>query len=118
MIDDDALVLDSMGGLLRTWGCEVITADFGATALATLAAQPTAPDLIISDLRLAGGSTGIAAIEHLRAELGDAIPAFLISGDTAPDQLREVRAAGFHLVHKPVPPMRLRALLTRLVGPG
>ncbi|MDP2618779.1 MAG: ATP-binding protein [Hyphomicrobiales bacterium] len=115
VIDDDALVLDGMGGILRSWGCDVVTAESGETALAKLAAQRLKPDLIISDYRLANAKTGIGAIEQLRGELGAAIPAFLISGDTAPERLREASASGYHLLHKPVPPMRLRAMLNQLL---
>ena len=36
VIDDDALVLDSTGGLLRSWGCDVVTAASAHVALAGL----------------------------------------------------------------------------------
>jgi hypothetical protein len=36
-------------------------------------------------------------------------------GDTAPERLREASADGFHLLHKPVSPMRLRAMLNQLL---
>ena len=71
------------------------------------------PDAIVSDYRLADGRTGIDAIERLRGTLGTAIPAFLISGDTSPERLRDARASGYHLLHKPVPPMALRAMLEK-----
>jgi len=72
-------------------------------------------DLIISDFRLADGHSGIAAIEALRRAFQDAIPAFLISGDTAPERLREAQESGHHLLHKPVRPMKLRAMLSQLL---
>lgn len=111
VIDDDPLVREGMGGLLGGWGCDLVTADGAEAALSGLAGRR--PDLVISDCRLAGGASGIDAIERLRAALDPAIPAFLISGDTAPDRLRDAREHGFHLLHKPVPPMRLRAMLNR-----
>ena len=52
---------------------------------------------------------------RLREALGPDIPAFLISGDTAPERLREARASGHHLLHKPVRPMRLRAMVSQLL---
>ena len=42
---------------------------------------------------------------------GDSIPAVLISGDTATEQLRKVSAAGLTMMHKPLKAVRLRALL-------
>jgi CheY-like chemotaxis protein len=111
VLDDDALVLDSMGGLLRSWGCDVVTAASAHVALTGLAERERSPDLIISDFRLSDGRNGIEAIEKLREAFNLSIPAFLISGDTAPERLREARASGYHLLHKPVRPRALRAML-------
>ena len=115
VIDDDALALDGMGGILRAWGCKVIAAESVETASAQLEAQRLKPDLIISDYQLADRKTGIEAIERLRREFGATIPAFLISGDTAPQRLREASVSGYHLLHKPVSPMRLRAMLNQFM---
>jgi len=114
VIDDDALVLDSMGGLLRNWGCRVLPAATPDEALTGLDAEGQ-PDLIICDYRLANGLSGIAAIANLRKALGAPIPAFLISGDTAPEGLREARESGHHLLHKPLRAMALRAMINRLL---
>jgi CheY-like chemotaxis protein len=73
------------------------------------------PDLIISDYRLTDGHTGIEAIQRLRSAFHAPIPAFLITGDIAPERLREASANGFHLLHKPVGPMALRAMLNQLL---
>jgi signal transduction histidine kinase len=115
VIDDDALVLDSMRGVLKSWGCSVVTANSGAAALACLAELDQTPDLIISDYRLADGDNGIRAIERLRKALRAPVPAFLISGDTAPERLREARASGYYLLHKPVLPITLRATISQLL---
>ncbi len=114
VIDDDALGLDGMGGMLRDWGCRVVT---GATPDAGLAGLSGGerPDLIISDYRLANGQSGIEAIAELRQAFGAAIPAFLMSGDTAPERLREALERGHHLLHKPVHPMALRAMINHLM---
>jgi signal transduction histidine kinase/CheY-like chemotaxis protein len=114
VIDDDPLVLDGMGGLLRNWGCQVVTATSPDDFLAGLPCQDV-PDLIISDYCLAEGHSGIKAIDDLRASYGAQIPAFLISGDTAPACLREAQESGHYLLHKPVPPMKLRAMLQQLL---
>jgi len=72
------------------------------------------PDLI-SDDRLADGHSGIKATGDVRACFGAPIPAFLISGDTAPDRLREALDGGHHLLHKPVRRMKLRAMVQELL---
>jgi signal transduction histidine kinase len=115
VVDDDALVLDGMRGLLKSWGCEVITVESDEAAVAAVAACRQPPDLIISDYRLGNGKTGFETIARLRSILGTPVPAFLISGDTAPERLQEASASGFHLLHKPVLPMTLRAMVSRLL---
>jgi CheY-like chemotaxis protein len=104
-----------MRGILQSWGCRVHTAASGAAALASVADGGAQPDLIISDLRLADGESGIEVIERLREALSSPIPAFVISGDTAPERLREASAGGYHLLQKPVSPMTLRTTLNRLL---
>jgi signal transduction histidine kinase len=113
VIDDDPRVLDGMRGLLRSWGCRVISDDTATAVIKGLGA--CSPDLIISDYRLSDGKTGIEAIAQVRHEFGCAIPAFLISGDTHSDALHQARANGLHLLHKPVDPMTLRAMVNRML---
>jgi signal transduction histidine kinase/CheY-like chemotaxis protein len=117
VIDDDVLVLDGMRGLLQGWGCRVVTADSHDAALAGLAAhhQQGRPNLVISDYFLADGTTGIDAIERLRAAFAAPIPAFLISGDTTRERMREADESGLPLLHKPVNPMALRSMVNRLL---
>ncbi len=113
VIDDDLLVLDGMRGLLQGWGCRVVTADSHGAALAGLAGQQ--PNLVISDYFLANGTTGIDAIERLRKAFAGPIPAFLISGDTTSERMREADASGLPLLHKPVNPMALRSMVNQLL---
>jgi two-component system, sensor histidine kinase len=115
VVDDDTLVLGGMQGMLMGWGCDVVTASSAGAALASLLELKLIPDLIICDYRLGGGKIGTEAIEELRTALGASIPAFVISGDTAPERLREVRASGYYLLHKPVPPITLRAVVSQLL---
>jgi CheY-like chemotaxis protein len=114
VVDDDPLVLEAMQGLLRGWGYRVVTASSDHTALAQLAESRQSADLIVCDYHLSEGRTGIEAIERLRAS--KPIPAFLISGDAAPDRLHEARARGYHVLHKPVDPKKLRALVSDVLG--
>jgi signal transduction histidine kinase len=115
VIDDDPLVLVGMGGLFRSWGCRVVTGETESAALNGLTGHKHPPDLIISDYHLPEGKSGIGAIERVRSAFCTPIPAFLITGDTNPEALREARANGYHLLHKPVPPMALRAMLNQIL---
>ena len=115
VIDDDELVRDGTRGLLKSWGCLVVTAESEDAAMAKLAEHGRRPDLIISDYHLAHGKAGFELIDRLRRACGAQIPAFLISGDTAPERLREASASGYYLLHKPVLPITLRSVVSQLL---
>ena len=114
VIADAPVVLEVTGGLLGKWGYSVLTAGSDEAALIRLLERQQRPDLIISDYHLASGKTGIRAIEQINAAFGSSIPAILISGDTAPEPLRDAKDRGYILLHKPVDPMRLRAVMHEL----
>jgi len=108
VIDDDTLVLEATGGLLRSWGFQVVTAkDFGE-ALRQLAHIRRRPDLIVCDYRLSKGATGIDAIEGLRCAFE--IPALLISGDSGCPR-SDLSRDGYQLLHKPLSAEMFRAAL-------
>ena len=113
VIDDDPLVLDGTRGLLTTWGCRVVIAPSRAEVKSLL--DGAVPDLIISDLHLSGGGTGVEAIDGFRREFGKAIPGFIITGDISIGQTGKVGASGYPLLHKPVTPMALRAMMSALL---
>ena len=113
LIDDDEAVLSSMAQLLRAWGCVVDTADSIENALALAARIP--PDVVLSDYRLRGQQTGGQAIAALRALVRSSLPALMITGDTAPDRLRETMSSGVPLLHKPLAPGQLLKALTVLL---
>lgn len=114
VITDAPIAQEATGGLLGRWGYFVLTAGSDDAALIRLAERQQRPDLIISDYHLASGKTGIRAIEQINAAFGSSIPAILISGDAAPEPLREAKDRGYILLHKPVDPMRLRAVMHEL----
>lgn len=115
IIDDDAMNLESLSGLLKSWNCRVAAAATCEEALTLFAADKQVPDIIISDYHLPNGASGYEAIARLRDLFGQSVPAFLTSGDTSPEALREARACGFQLLHKPVAPMKLRLMLNQLL---
>jgi CheY-like chemotaxis protein len=73
------------------------------------------PDLVISDYRLRDGETGAQAIAKINAFCGRPLPGVLVTGDTAPERLREAAQSGHAVLHKPVRPGKLRALLLHLL---
>jgi len=84
--------------------------------LAGLGEAERYPDLIVADLRLRDDASGLAAIARMRDELGETVPALVVSGDLGAGAAREVRDAGFLLLAKPVVPASLEAVASTLVG--
>ncbi|MCV2367515.1 hybrid sensor histidine kinase/response regulator [Roseateles oligotrophus] len=99
VLDDEAPVREAMAALLQGYGCDVTAV--GSTREAILQSLMRRPDIVLSDLRLRGADDGISALRSLRSAL-PGLPAVLITGDTAPERLREAHAAGLVLLHKPV----------------
>ena len=108
VIDDDPLVLEATGGLLRSWGFQVVAAESHAEAMAQLAQQGRRPDLIVCDYRLSEGARGVDVIERLRSAFE--IPALLISGDAAAP-LADSNSSSYNLLHKPLDAAKFRAAL-------
>ncbi len=111
-IDDEEEILIAMRNLLTGWGLHVVTASTGSAALAQLGA---APGVLLCDYRLRGGETGLNVIEMFHSAFGAAVPAVLITGDTAPESVRAIKASGHALLYKPVRPAKLRALLSKIL---
>ena len=107
VIDDEPEVLLAMREQLEDWGYSVLTALTPEQALALVSPDEPALDLILADYRLGEGVTGDQAIGAIRGRLGNDVPGLLITGDTAPDRLRQAQLSGFRLLHKPVPPAKL-----------
>lgn len=108
IIDDEAGVRKAMAALLKQLGCRTLLAASTMEALQLCASTP--PDVVLADFRLRDGDDGLDAIRKLR-RLYPGLPALLISGDTAPERLREAHQSGVSLLHKPVPTELLRGSL-------
>ena len=112
LVDDDRLIREATADLLIRWGCRVVTAATVPQALALLDDGGTAPfDFVLSDLQLEQADDGWKVIEAA-ARHQPAPRLLLISGNTAPETLREVKHRQVTLLTKPVSPARLRAALS------
>ncbi len=114
IIDDEAAVAKATAALVTTLGFDAMAVESADEALAEMARQGCTPTAIIADYRLAGGRTGLEAISRICSECSLKIPSLLLTGDTAPDRLREARAAGVPTLHKPVRPGELIRMLNEL----
>lgn len=113
VVDNDPGVLAGMQALLSGWGCEVLALTEPSSIRAALLSAP--PDLLLFDYHLDGDLTGI----ELRRRLGEAaatIPCAIITADHSEAVRMEVAEAGCWLLHKPLKPLALRSLMTRLLA--
>ncbi|MFM0597854.1 MULTISPECIES: ATP-binding response regulator [Paraburkholderia] len=116
VVDDEREIRAGMSSLLTGWGYEVVVASSADEAVLLLSAITVRPALLICDLRLPDGESGIDAINRLRAEYNENIPAMLITGDMGAGRLMGARTSGFVLLYKPVPNGKLRAAITNLIS--
>ncbi|WPG38278.1 hybrid sensor histidine kinase/response regulator [Variovorax sp. EBFNA2] len=111
VIDDERTILEGLSVVLSNWGATVLAAQTRAEALALADGWDTPPDVVVSDLLLQGGDNGldvIAALERHPNGIGPGTARLLVTGETKPDRLREVAAAGIAVLYKPVSPRVLR----------
>ncbi|WP_162932347.1 ATP-binding response regulator [Solimonas sp. K1W22B-7] len=113
VIDDEEAIRLGMQTLLEEMGFSVAVAS--STEAAIDQARRFQPSIVLADFRLCGQDNGILAIRSLRMVWPE-LPALLISGDTAPDRLREARDAGVELLHKPVNATALRESILKAVN--
>ena len=111
MIDDDVEILDAMETLLGKWQCDVrVAADLGE-ALEALSKDDFKAELVLSDLRLRHGNSGITAINQLREQCGYPLAGVLITGDTDAEVLTMAAASDYEVLQKPLRPAQLRMMI-------
>ena len=114
VIDDEPEIRHALRLMLEAVHWQAHTAAGLAEASAALAAG-FLPDVILVDYRLRDEQNGVEVIRRLR-EAGCQAPAVVLTGDTSPQQLRHLVAAGLPVLHKPVPGERLVATVVDLLG--
>ncbi len=117
VIDDEVQVLQGMRHMLEGWGCKVMLAESTRDALKIIALSEEQPELIISDFRL-HESDGMDAVEAIREALDTVLPAIIISGDTSPERLKQVKKTGLLFLHKPVRADELHQHMQALLKPS
>ncbi|MGQ0455707.1 MAG: ATP-binding response regulator [Hyphomicrobium sp.] len=115
VIDNDLGVLDAMQTLLARWGADVRLARDLDDVTEIVADQAFKPAIILADFHLDGGVIGIEAIERVRHACNARLPAILITADRTEITSQAARTAACEILHKPVRPAELRALMQHLL---
>jgi two-component system, sensor histidine kinase len=81
--------------------------------------QP-APDLVMAELRLSSGHSGLQTLSDIRRQLEREVPAILMTSDSARERTKELAGADVSVLVKPFGPEHLRnameAMLARPIG--
>ncbi|WP_174273555.1 ATP-binding response regulator [Sphingomonas bacterium] len=109
LIENDPDVCDALVGLLRAWGGQVVWSRSAAALLSRIAHEP--PDLLIADWHIDGDIDGFEAFDQLERRFQRAIPGIVLTGSYDFDEIRRANPALRKVVHKPVLPDVLFAVL-------
>lgn len=114
-VDNEPDILTGMRSLIEPWGCDVRAGRDEHEALAAME-DGWLPAVILADYHLDEARNGIDLMNRLRARFADPIGGILITADQTEPVRNEARASGYRVLHKPLKPAALRALLSRLVS--
>lgn len=110
VVDDEPYVLKGLAMVVDAWGYCAMTATCAAEALAVVKKNGV-PSALVTDYRLRDQETGLDVIQAVRLECGCVVPALLITGDTEPARMACIARTDVPVLHKPVKPERIKAVL-------
>ncbi|MBW4570719.1 MAG: PAS domain-containing protein [Tolypothrix carrinoi HA7290-LM1] len=119
IVDDAADVREIFTAVLQDNQATVTTVATASEAIATLTANPSEYDVLLSDISMPGedGYTLIRRIRQLSASSGGQIPAAALTAHARDEDRAEALAAGFQMhLTKPVPPNQLALAVATLAG--
>lgn len=117
LIEDDLMVRKATVLLLKMWGVEAYPVSSLEEWQKGRNGDGTVfdPDLLIVDYRLHGALDGFQSVEAVRSYFGREIPAIIITGDTAEENLNRAHTARCQLLYKPVDAAKLMTLMRNLL---
>ena len=119
VVEDEPAVLAGLEAVLKSWGATLAAFSSVSACLAwahNVDAAHVPPDLLIVDLRLEEGHTGVEVITALRSHFKRKIPSIVVTGSTMTGHEQEAQDLDFHLLIKPVVPNKLRAMIAFKLG--
>ncbi|MBL8884071.1 MAG: response regulator [Hyphomicrobium sp.] len=115
VIDNDLAVLEAMQSLLRRWGADVRLARDLEDIGDIMGRGDFKPAIVLADFHLDDGICGLDAVKRIRVLQNEDIPAILITADRTNETAEAAQKEGCELLHKPVKPAELRALMQHLL---
>ena len=91
----------ALGRLLKKRGVDATIVATATEALTLVKEQGLRPDVLLCDYNLRGSGNGIETIRHLRAALGENVPAVVMTGDIRSQTTLSISAQGVSVLIKP-----------------
>jgi two-component system, sensor histidine kinase len=115
VIDNDESLCLGMQTLLQGWGCEVNNGQRNAQIEAFIEnGCENKPDLIIADYHLDDGLTGLDVVQRINQLHTEGVPVLLITANYTSELRQQIREFGYHLINKPVQPVKLKLAINHL----
>jgi len=113
VVDDDPIVLSTLGDLLRAHGHRILEAANGRDGLSL--ARDERPDLILVDYHMPD-MDGLAVVDALKSDAGTrGIPVVAFTSGTAAQANKLIRAGCIGFIPKPFEPGTLPALVAQFL---
>jgi len=113
-IDNEPAILEGMRALLEGWGCKVHA---GATPeQAETICNEHPPEIILADYQLDDGKNGLDTMDKLRQQLDREIPGILVTALTTEEVKEDARSRNYQILHKPLKPAALRAMINKMLS--
>jgi CheY-like chemotaxis protein/anti-sigma regulatory factor (Ser/Thr protein kinase) len=112
-IDNDPRILEGMQTLLKQWQCVAVCGAGSGEAVQALQRARVTPDAVLADYHLGDEENGLDVVATLHALYGGELPAILITADRTAEVRDRAAEENVYVLHKPVKPASLRALLSQ-----
>jgi signal transduction histidine kinase len=110
ILDDDLDVVEALQEQLQVWGAKVQAFSSPETLLRQLRTAGERPDWILTDDMLGPDLSGLDTAKLLAAEFG-IVKVCLITGNTEPQRMAQLRSSGIPLIIKPAQPEALMRVI-------
>lgn len=116
VVENDAMVAEAMQNLLARWSCEIRVARDLDEVRRIISSDNFVPDIVLADFHLDHGALGTDAIGLVRDAIDPTLAAIIITADRNDEISARCRGLGCEVLHKPLRPAELRALMQHMVS--
>jgi two-component system CheB/CheR fusion protein len=117
VVEDDPAIREMLSLTLAGEGYRTAAVADGGAAMELTGRGLSQPCLVITDLSLPDGRSGLEAIASLRAARPHPLPAIVLTGDTSARILRDISRHDCTHLCKPIKSQELLTEVRRLIGP-